>query len=494
MIQANPLPLILQLAHAFHQQAQNTGQDANQLAREWLAGLTDAEILDLWYDWKTWARPDQLPPPGDWRWWLILGGRGSGKTRTGAEWILQKEREGYRWMALVGKTEADVRKIMIEGPSGILACAPPDNRPKYSSEKRELIWRSGARADTYFGDSFDQLRGPGLEAAWIDELAKYKTPKETFENLRFGLRMDGNCIPQCVITTTPRPLLFLRELMEDKRCVHTQMSTSDNKAHLADTFIEDVEERYGGTRLGRQELEGQLLKDVRGALWTLAMIDKTRITRAEQPKYQFVVIGVDPQGNKAQDGVGRQFDDDEGSETGIVVCGKGFDGRGYVIEDASDDYDPNKWAGEVVARNKRYGPSLIVVEGNHGGEMARQTILAIDPKLDVELVRASDNKRARAQPIGIRYEKGEVSHVGTFVLLEDQMIQYTGKEKWSPSRLDALVWAFTVLFDPKYEFRHRFLDPKINESPPQPTKRRTDFRTGLQRFLDENRMPPRPYT
>ncbi|MDE2812810.1 MAG: terminase family protein [Gemmatimonadota bacterium] len=487
MTQANHLPLILQLAHTFHQQAQNTGQDAYQLAQEWIAALTDTEIEDLWYDWKIWARPDQLPPPGDWRWWLILGGRGSGKTRTGAEFILQKEREGCQYMALVGKTEADVRKIMVEGPSGILACAPPDNRPKYYSEKRELIWPSGAKADTYFGDSFDQLRGPGLEAAWIDELAKFRTPKETFENLRFGLRMDGgNRIPQCVITTTPRPLTILRDLLKDKRCVPTQMSTSANKAHLADMFIEDVEELYKGTRLGRQELEGQLLKEVRGALWKLERIEETRITRAAAPDYQFVVIGVDPQGNKAQDAVDRQFDDDEGSETGIVVCGKGFDGRGYVLEDASGDYDPNQWSGEAVATFIRHRASLIVAESNQGGEMVRATLLARDPHLPVELVRATDNKKARALPISIRYEEGEVSHVGTFELLEDEMISYTGQEKRSPSRLDALVWALTALFDPKNDYRSRsHYDFEAYEIPPQKTKRRQPHPRGwLGEFYD----------
>ena len=475
-MQANPLPLILQLAHAFYKQAQKTGQDANQLAREWLTGLTDAEILDLWYAWKTWARPDQLPPPGDWRWWLILGGRGSGKTRTGAEFILQKERDGCRWMALVGKTEADVRKTMIDGPSGILACAPPDNRPKYYSEKRELIWRSGAKADTYFGDSFDQLRGPGLQAAWIDELAKFKTPKETFENLRFGLRMDGSHIPQGVITTTPRPLAILRELMEDKRCVHTRMNTADNKAHLADSFIEDVEALYKGTRLGRQELEGRLLKDVRGALWTLAMIDKTRIKWAEQPKYQLVVIGVDPQSNKSQEGVGRQFDDDEGSETGIVVCGKGFDGRGYVIEDASDDYDPNKWAGEVVARNKRYGPSLIVVEGNHGGEMARQTILAIDPQ------------SSTSSSYGHQITKGPAPNPSASATRRARSPMSAPmscwKTKWSNTRARRsglpVVWMrwyghLQYFLIQNTSLGIGFLDPKINESPPPTNEAQNRF-------------------
>ena len=223
MIQANPLPLILQLVHAFHQQAQSTGQDADQLAYKWLAEQTDEEILALWYNWKIWARPDQRPPPGDWRVWLIMGGRGSGKTRTGAEFILEKEREGCRRMALVAETENDGRKIMVEGEAGLLACAPPDNRPEYHPEKRELIWPSGARADLYSGDSPDQLRGPAHDAAWLDEFAKWKNPQLAYDIFQFGLRIEGNRPLQCVITTTPRPLAILHELIADPRCVHVQM-------------------------------------------------------------------------------------------------------------------------------------------------------------------------------------------------------------------------------------------------------------------------------
>ena len=267
----------------------------------------------------------------------------------------------------------------------------------------------------------------------------------------------------------------------------SRWSTYDNKDHLSDDFIQHVGQRYGGTRLGRQELEGQLLADIRGALWTLALIDKSRIRPADAPDYKFVVIGVDPQGQEALDAVDRQLGDAEGSETGIVACGKGIDERGYVLDDQSGDYNPNEWAKQVVATYKRHHASLIVAEANHGGAMVRSTILAIDPDLPVELVRATDGKKTRAQPISLRYEQGEVSHVGSLEFLEDEMIHYTGKEKWSPSRLDALVWALTAVFDPSNAYRHRRYNKYEDyESPPQETKRRQpDTRHFLQRFLED---------
>ena len=471
MMQAN-LSLILQLAYAFRQQAQDTARPVEQFVDEWLSELTAEELLAFLYDWESWARPNQLPPPGDWTVWLIMGGRGSGKTRPGAEWILQKEREGYRRMALVAETEADGRKIMVEGESGILACAPPNNRPKYHPENRELIWPSGARADLYSGDSPGQLRGPALDAAWLDEFAKWKYPEETYGILEDGLRVGDN--PQCVITTTPRPLAILKELLADPGCVTVHAKTYDNAAHLPAKFIQRIEQRYRGTRRDRQEIDGELLEDTPGALWTLEMIDKMRIRKpANQPNYRRIVIGVDPQGKKAPDMRGLP-DDDEGSETGIVVCGEGDDGRGYVLEDRSGNFDPNQWGQEVVAAYKQHGADRIVAEGNQGCEMVRRTIQAIDSTLPVNLVWASDSKAARAEPISVFYQQDKVSHVGHFASLEEEMRHYTGKEKRSPNRLDALVWALSELLVGEKNDPMSHFDPEKHMSLPGPTKRR-DF-------------------
>lgn len=467
MSQANLSQIVL-LAYAFRQQAQDTGRPVEQLVDEWFSQVTREEALAFQYDWESWARPDQLPPPGDWTVWLILGGRGSGKTRPGAEFILQKEREGCRRMALVAETENDGRKIMVEGKSGILACASPDNRPEYHPENRELIWPSGARADLYSGDSPGQLRGPQHDAAWLDELAKWKYPEEALANLEFALRLEEN--PQYVITTTPRPLAILMALMEDPGCVTVQESTYANRAHLPKKFIQRTEQRYGGTRLGRQEIDGQVLTDTPGALWTLETIDKTRVSK--KGDCARIVVAVDPQGNEAPNMMRWLDDDDDGSETGIVVCGKDYEEHGYVIDDLSGNYNPDRWAQEAVAAYRRYGAGKIVAEINHGGEMVRQTIYAVDQNVPVEVVRASEGKKARAEPASVLYKNGKVSHVGTLAPLEDEMTTYTGKGKRSPNRLDALVWALTVLFlvDEKDSMPH--FDPKKHESLPRKTRLR----------------------
>ena len=480
MTQAN-LSQVMLLALAFQQQAQDTGQDAQQLLDEWINGLTAEEGLALLYDWRFWARPnDQLPPSGDWWAWLILGGRGSGKTRPGAEWIIQKEREWYQKkrtdsdplrLALVAETEDDGRDIMVEGQSGILACAPPDNRPAYYPEKRKLIWKSGAQAKLYSGDSPGQLRGPQHHFAWLDEFAKWKYPEEAYGILEDGLRLGDN--PQCVITTTPRPLAILKELMEDPRCVTVQAKTYANAAHLPEKFIQRIEQRYKGSRRDRQEIDGELLEDTPGALWTLEMIDKVRIrTQANKPECRRIVIGVDPQGKEAPD-MRWLADEDEDSETGIVVCGEGYDGRCYVLEDGSGNFNPHQWGGEAVAAYQRHGASLIVAESNHGGEMVRDTIHAIDSTVPVDLVRASEGKTARAEPISVFYRQGQVCHVGYFAFLEEEMRHYTGKEKQSPNRLDALVWALhELLISSRQDDPMSSYDPAVHESMPRKSRRR----------------------
>lgn len=469
MLRANLSQVVL-LAYTFQQQAQDTGQDAHQLLHEWINNeLTAQEALALKYDFSFWARPNQLPPDGDWTVWMIMGGRGSGKTRPGAEWILQKEREGCRRMALVAETENDGRKIMVEGPSGLLACAPPHNRPEYHPEKRELIWRSGARADLFSGDSPDQLPGHAFDAAWADEVAKWKYPEEAYTHLDLALREGDDA--QCVITTTPRPLAFLRNLKKDPDCVTVQATTYDNAPYLAAKFIKRIK-KYDGTVIGQQEIDGELLEDIQGALWTLSQINETRIRNpADAPEYARIVIGVDPQGKEAANNIWIP-DKDRGSETGIVVCGEGRDGRGYVLDDLSGDHNPNGWGKVVEDAYHQHGADRIVAEANNGGEMVRHTIYTVDPNLPVEIVRASEGKKARAEPVSALYEQGKVSHVGNFAKLEDEMCHYTGKGKQSPNRLDALVWALTELFlTPKNDPMSHF-DPEKHESPPQKTKLR----------------------
>ena len=465
------LSQVVLFACALQQQAQDTGQDAHQLLHEWISERTSKEASHLIHDFSFWARPNQLPPDGDWTVWLIMGGRGSGKTRPGAEWIIQKEREGCRRMALVAETESDGRKIMVEGPSGLLACAPPDNRPEYHPENRELIWRSGARADLFSGDSPDQLPGYAFDAAWADEVAKWKYPEEAYTHLDLALREGDDA--QCVITTTPRPLAFLRNLRKDPGCVTVQAKTYDNAPHLSARFIKRIKQRYDGTEIGRQEIDGELLEDIRGALWTLSQINETRILNpAGAPTtYSRKVIGVDPQGKEASNTIWIP-DKDQGRETGIVVCGEGSDGRGYVLDDRSGDYNPSGWARVVEEAYHQHGADRIVAEANNGGEMVRHTIHTVDPSLPVEIVRASEGKKTRAEPVSALYEQGKVSHVGNFASLEDEMCSYTGRGR-SPNRLDALVWAFTELFlrrknDPLFHY-----DPQRHESKPTKSKRRT---------------------
>ena len=463
MMRQDNLPLIAALlTRNFQQKTHGTGQDAAQLVGEFLSQFTHEELLELEYDWSLWARPDQLPPTDrDWEVWLLKGGRGSGKTRPGAEWILEKEREGYQRMAIVAETEDEGRHTLVEGESGLLACAPPYNRPEYQPENRRLIWPSGAQARLYSGDSPNQLRGPQHDAAWLDEVAKWRYPEETYANLEFGLRLGDN--PQCVLTTTPRPLAFLRDLIKDPGCVTVTASTYANAANLPAKFIQRIEKRYGGTERGRQEIDGELLLDVRGALWTLSVIDKTRIRNsAKKPNCRRIVIGVDPQGKEAQR-MGRQFES-QGGETGIVVCGEGYDERGYVLDDLSDDYNPNQWAQTAVDAFHRHGADMIVAEKNNGGEMVRQTIHTIDPNIYVNPIWASDGKLIRAEPVSALYEQDRISHVGQFADLEDEMTLYTGKPgEPSPNRLDALVWAFTELFIQESR-RYDYYDPARHEN------------------------------
>ena len=395
-----------------------------------LKDLSANEAAEILEDWRFWARPDQIAPEGNWRVWLIMAGRGFGKTRCGAEWVHEQIRQGRERIALVGETKADVRDVMVEGESGILATAGR-NRPLYEPSKRRLTWPNGAIGVCYSGDEPDQLRGPQHDAAWLDELAKYRYAEETWSNLDLGLRLGES--PQAVITTTPRPVQIMRELVADELVTVTRGSTYDNLQNLAESFAKRIVERYEGTRLGRQELHAEILDDVVGALWSREMIDAHRL-RETPPHFERIVVGVDPAVTSGEDA----------DETGILVAGM-IGNRGYIVEDLSGQYTPQEWAIQAIKAYYKYNADRIVAEVNQGGDMVEHTIRTVDRNVSYKAVRAARGKILRAEPIAALYEQGRIHHCGTFAALEDQLCMYTHDSRESPDRLDALVWALTDL-------------------------------------------------
>ena len=375
-----------------------------------------------------WARPNQLPPK-DWQKWLILTGRGWGKNRTGAETLRHLvENNIVGRIGLIARTAADARDTMIEGESGILEISPPWSYPKYEPSKRRLTWPNGATATTYSGDEPDQLRGPQHEFLWADELAAWKYAEEAWDNAMFGLRLG---IAKALITTTPRPIKVLRDLIKEPDVVITRGSTFENLENLSEAY-KTIIRKYRGTRLGEQELKGVLLEDIPGALWTRSMIEKGRVTEA--PALLRIVAGVDPEATSSE----------ESSETGIVVAAVGLNGEGYVLEDATKRGTPNEWGRAAIDAYRKHKADRVVAEVNQGGEMVEFVLRTIDPSVSYKGVHASKGKIARAEPISALYEQGRIHHVGQFELLEDQMCTYIPGER-SPDRMDALVWAFTEL-------------------------------------------------
>jgi phage terminase large subunit-like protein len=390
--------------------------------------------------WRAKARPEQLAPPGDWNGWLLMAGRGFGKTRTGAEWIKELVETGAaRNIALVGPTAGDVRDVMCEGPSGILAVSSPWCRPEYEPSKRRLTWPNGAVASTFSSEEADRLRGPQHDALWADELAAWNDAHSTWDMAMFGLRAGTH--PRWLVTTTPRPIKLLKELLarEGKDVVVTRGSTFANSANLAGPFLETIRKRYEGTRLGRQELNGELLNDVPGALWQLASIDGARVETAPWMGLDRVVVAIDPAVTSGEDA----------DETGIIAAGIDGD-HAYVLEDASGKYAPHEWAAKAINLYHRHSADRIIGERNNGGDMIEATIRSVDANVSFKSVVASRGKAIRAEPVSALYEQGRVHHVGTFAELEDQMTAFTSdfdrsRAGYSPDRLDALVWALTEL-------------------------------------------------
>ena len=389
--------------------------------------------------WETIARPEQRPPPGDWLLWLYMAGRGAGKTRAAAEWTQERAlaQPGCR-IALVGRTPADVRDVMIEGDSGILTIAR-DERPVYQPTKRRLTWPNGSMAYTYSAEVPAQLRGPQHHYAWCDEPASWTDARKgdvldtAWNNLMLGLRLGQS--PRCVATTTPKPIALIRTVLGRASTVVTRGSTYDNLSNLAPSFREEVLAAYEGTRIGRQELLGELLEDVEGALWALALIDEDRVTSA--PDMRRVVVAVDPSGGDGPDS----------DEQGIIVAGLGVDGELYVLADRSCKLSPNGWASRAVAAFHEFAADRVVAEVNYGGAMVESTIRQVSKTVPIKVITASRGKVQRAEPVAAAYEQHRVHHVGAMAKLEDQLTTWTPADGTSPDRLDALVWAVTELTD-----------------------------------------------
>lgn len=414
---------------------------------DFLGGLSDGALMALPWLFEFWALPHQLPPDGVWKTWVIMGGRGAGKTRAGAEWV-RAQVEGAapldpglaRRVALVGETLEQVEKVMIFGQSGIMACTPPDRRPVWEAGKRRLVWPNGAVAEVYSAHSPEGLRGPQFDAAWADELAKWPKAHDAWDMLQFALRLGPD--PRQVVTTTPRNVGVLKAILNNPSTVVTQAPTEANRAYLAESFLEEVRARYGGTRIGRQELDGVLLEDVEGALWTTEMLERCR---SKAPgRLSRVVVAVDPPAS------GHETAD----ECGIVVVGALTEGppsdwRAWVLEDASvQGARPDGWARAAIAAMERHGADRLVAEVNQGGQMVEAVIRQVDPMVPFRAVHASRGKVTRAEPVAALYEQGRVHHLRGLHKLEEQMCRmsrqgYQGRG--SPDRVDALVWALTEL-------------------------------------------------
>ena len=397
-------------------------------------------------NWARLARPEQRTPEGDWLTWLLLAGRGFGKSRTGAEAIrafvcgptpLTAGR--YSRVALIAETSADARDVMVEGPSGLLSIHPSAFRPIFQPSKRRLTWPNGAVATLYNAVEPDQLRGPQHDLAWCDELAKWAYAEEAWDQLQFGLRLGAR--PRQIVTTTPRPIPIIRKLIKAADTVITRGHTLDNRANLAPSFLTKIMERYDGTRLGRQELAAEVIDDVPGALWTRETIDRARAP-VILPDMERIVVAVDPSG-------ARGSDDDGADSIGIVAAGKGVDGRAYILADRSCKLSPDGWGRRAVATYHGMEADRLIAERNFGGAMVEHVIRSVDSNVSYKEITASRGKVVRAEPVAALYEQGRVSHVGDdLTALEDQMCQMTGTGftgEGSPDRCDAAVWALTEL-------------------------------------------------
>ncbi len=421
-----------------------------------LSSLSARELTRLHYDFELWARDDQLPPAaaqggGAWTIWLMLGGRGAGKTRAGAEWvrgIANENAAAPARIALVGETLGSARSVMVEGVSGLLAVHPPGARPLYEPSKRQVSWPNGGIAQLFSADDPESLRGPQFSHAWCDELAKWRRPDESWAMLQFGLRLGA--APRQVVTTTPRPIKLIKALLADPYSAVSRVATAANAANLAPSFLDAIVGRYRGTRLGRQELDAELLEDRPDALFPRALIEESRVRSA--PELRRVVVAVDPPASSGP----------HADACGIIVAGLGSEGRAYVLADRTvERARPLDWARAVIGAYRGHEADRVVVEVNQGGDLVEAVLRQVDPSVPVRPVRAMRGKWLRAEPVAALYEQGRVAHVGALPALEDEMGDF-GPDGLSggrsPDRVDALVWALTdLLLRERPEPRVRFV-------------------------------------
>lgn len=414
---------------------------ARKERRALLERMGERQRRSLRHHWRLWAHDGQLPPAGDWLAWLILAGRGFGKTRAGAEWVRAiAEADGSARIALVGASLGEARRVMVEGDSGLIAIAPRGKRPRFEPSKRLLSWPGGAQALLYSAGEPESLRGPQHSHAWCDEIAKWDNAggkaDSAWDNLLLGLRLGLR--PQVVATTTPRAVPLLRRLVAHPEIKATRGRTEDNRRNLPGRYLSAMRREFGRTALGRQELDGELLEDIAGALWTRACLEACREPAASSPAVR-TVVAVDPPASAG------------GDECGIVVCALGEDGLGRVLADCSvAKASPEQWARAVARAAAAWQADRVVAEANQGGAMVESVLRAADLALPLRLVHASKGKVARAEPVAALYEAGRVRHAGLFPALEDQLCGlmtgggYAGPGR-SPDRADALVWALTEL-------------------------------------------------
>lgn len=389
-------------------------------------------------NWTLFARDDQKAPNSDWRIWLLMGGRGSGKTRAGAEWIREQvQNQGKRRIALVAPTYTDAREVMLEGESGLLSLGYPRERPFYLSSRRRLEWPNGAIGHVFSAEDPDGLRGPQFDCAWADEFCAWAYPEYGLSNLRMALRLGIS--PQLVVTTTPRPIKALAKLIKTRGVVIGRAKTNENIAYLAPNFVSDMQATYGGTQLGRQELDGEFIDDQQGALWTRALIETNRIDAVTT--LSSIIIAIDPPITS-----GARSD-----SCGLIVAGMCQDGRdrthAVILQDASvQGLTPEGWARRAISLYEQWDADYLLAEVNQGGDMVRTILEAIDPTIPLQTVYATRSKKVRAEPVALLYEQGRVKHAGTFPELEDELCMIgSTRLKKSPDRADALVWAVTHL-------------------------------------------------
>jgi len=394
-----------------------------------VAALPERECANIYFDWSRWARPSQLPPLGDWVTWLLIGGRGAGKTRAGAEWVRGLAAQGIGPIALVGETITEAIAVMVKGPSGIMAVSPPWERPKL--DRATLHWPNGVEGTILAAADPERFRGPQFAAAWCDEIGKWPNAEAAWDMLQFGLRLGDR--PRQMATTTPRATRLLKRLLADEQTVVTRMTTAENKKHLARSFLSAVVARYRGTVLGRQELEGELIEDLPGALWTHDMFRPLGDATCRR-----IVVAVDPPATSTAQSDG----------CGIVVAGRTEEGAAVLADWTLRPAAPLAWASRAVAAFHEFRADCIVAETNQGGDMVKAVIAQVDANVPVRTVHARRGKWVRAEPVAALYARGKVRHAAGLTALEDEMCAFGVdglSEGRSPDRVDALVWAVTEL-------------------------------------------------